>query len=345
MEKIIKWIRRHQVLTFIILAYAITWPVLILIFFILPENQEIEVLWPLAIFSPALAAMLISGIAEPHPKHARNKSRWIVFFVTWLVAFMVGITYEWKVQMIDLTASVIVIFCVFALFPAWMVSSVYARNPGISKQFLTLLKPRGPSWWYLVIFLIFPGIQLLDIFVTPLFGGDVYFKLADMSFESAAILLLLEFMYGFFFTGGINEESGWRGFALPRLQARYPVIVAAGIVWFFWAAWHLPYDFGRGDEIAWILENRLLWNLVFAILMTWVYNRTNGSILAPALFHSAMNTFGNNLGAGSFSGILFIGLAILAVVSDQMWKKLPQDHPVVSRIQPEDEDYNQLHTA
>ena len=150
-----------------------------------------------------------------------------------------------------------------------------------------------------------------------------------MGFEGALIFLALEFLRGFLETGGINEESGWRGFALPRLQARYPVIVAVIIVWFFWAAWHLPYDFGRGIPLDEILENRILWNLVFAILMSWVYNRTNGSILAPALLHPAMNTFGNNLGGGVLSGYLFVGLAIFAIAFDKMWKKLPTDHPAV----------------
>jgi membrane protease YdiL (CAAX protease family) len=192
-----------------------------------------------------------------------------------------------------------------------------------------LLKPRGSALWYLVVFLIFPGVQLLDMGITRLLGGEVQFKLADMGFEAAAIFLGLEFLQGFLMTGGINEESGWRGFALPRLQARYPVIVSAGIVWFFWSLWHVPWDIGRGVPLAWMLENRILWGLVFSILLSWLYNRTNGSILAPVLFHPAMNTFGNNLGAGEYSQYIFIGLAIFAVVSDRMWKKLPSDHPAV----------------
>ena len=150
-----------------------------------------------------------------------------------------------------------------------------------------------------------------------------------MAFRDAVFLLLLEFTHVFLMTGGINEESGWRGFALPRLQSRYPVIVAALIVGFFWALWHLPLDIGTGVPVAWILENRLVWNLVFAILMTWLYNRTNGSILAPALFHSAMNAFGNQFSITTAGNVIFIGLAIFAIASDRMWQKLPSDHPAV----------------
>jgi len=118
---------------------------------------------------------------------------------------------------------------------------------------------------------------------------------------------------------------------LPRLQSRYPVIVAALIVGFFWALWHLPIDIGNGVPAAWILENRLVWNPVVAILMTWLYNRTNGSILAPVLFHSAMNAFGNQFSIITAGNVLFLGLTIHAIVYDRMWEKLPFDHPAVYR--------------
>lgn len=324
-----EWIKRNQVLSFFILAYAITWPGLYLAYFLYPGNQLVEALAFPIVFSPAIAAMLIAGIAKPHPRHARSKARWLAFLLTWLFASTIGLLYSWQVQKMDLQAGIIIVRCLFALFPAWVISSVYARNPGIRRQFSTILKPRGLLFWYLVVFLIFPGVQLLDMGITRLVGGEVYFKLAGMGFESVAIFLSLEFLHGFLMTGGINEESGWRGFALPRLQARYPVIISAGIVWFFWALWHIPYDIGQGVPLAQMLENRLLWNLVFAILLSWLSNRTNGSILAPALLHPAMNTFGNNLGGGEYSQYLFIGLAIFAIVFDRMWKKLPSDHPAV----------------
>jgi membrane protease YdiL (CAAX protease family) len=332
MKRITEWIKRHQVLAFFLLAYAITWPGLCLIYFIFPGNQVVEGLTgPFAVFSPALAAMLISGIAEPHPKSRSSRPRWIAFLVSWIVSAVILILYGWKIQTMEIMVAAIV-YSLIALFPAWVFSSAYARTPGIRKQFSTLLKPRGPAVWYLVVFLIFPGIPLLAMGITRLFGGEAQFYLSDLGIKAAGTFLVLEFLRGFLMTGGINEESGWRGFALPRLQARYPVIVAAGIVWFFWALWHLPYDIGRGDKVAWILENRLFWNLLFSILMVWLYNRTHGSLLAPALFHPAMNAFGNQFSLTTAGRILFIGLAIFAIVSDRMWEKLPEENPAGYKV-------------
>jgi membrane protease YdiL (CAAX protease family) len=329
MKKIADWIRRRPVLSFFILAYAITWPGLFLVYYIFPGNDLVEALCSPIVFSPALAAMLIAGLSNRQPRQPRSRARWVAFILSWVASTAVGVLYFWHVLEVHELPLSIIFNGVFALFPAWVISSAYARNPGIRQHFSTLLKPRGPAVWYLVIFLIFPGVQLLDHGLTRMFGGDSYFILDRMDLGAAAIFLALEFLRGFLQTGGINEESGWRGFALPRLQARYPVIVSVVIVWFFWAAWHLPYDFGRGVPLNDILENRILWNLVFAILLSWVYNRTNGSILAPALLHPLMNTFGNNLGGGALSGPIFILLALIAIVVDRMWKKLPADHPAV----------------
>jgi membrane protease YdiL (CAAX protease family) len=333
MNKIKNWIRNHQVLTFFVLAYSITWTGLVLVFFIYPGVELVEGLAaPFTVYSPALVALVISAIALPKPKHKTSKSRWIAFFISWPLSAAVLILYGWKVQHIPFLTN-LVYHSIWALLPAWMFASVYARNPGIRKQFSTLLKPRGPWRWYLVIFLIFPGVVLAACWITRLMGGEAEFYLADMLFWEAAVLLVLEFLRGFLTTGGINEESGWRGFALPRLQSRYPVLVAALIVGFLWSFWHIPYDIGKGVPTAWMLENRLLWNPIFAVMMTWLYNRTNGSLLAPALFHPAMNAFGNAFSITLVGKVLLISVAVMAIFSDRMWQKLPVDHKAVYQVQ------------
>ncbi len=342
MNKITDWIKLHQVLAFFLLAYAISWPGFLLIYFIFPGNQVVLGLSaPFTLFSPALTSMLISGIAEPQPKFERRRPHLLAIFLSWLFASVVLTLYSWKVQNMDFGAGTIIINCIFALFPAWVLSSAYARTPGIRKQFSTLLKPRGSILWYLVIFLIFPGIPLLSLVIPRSLGGEAQFYLDNLGLEGAAIALLLEFLRGFLMTGGINEESGWRGFALPRLQARYSVIAASIIVGVLWALWHLPYDLApinRAPSLAWFLEYRLFWRVLFGVILAWLYNRTNGSLLAPALFHPAMNAFGNSFTQTTISKVLFIVLTIFAIVYDRMWKKLPSDHPSVyqspARIEP-----------
>src|SRR5580658_4304094 len=48
------------------------------------------------------------------------------------------------------------------------------------------------------------------------------------------------FNYSTLVGGPVNEEPGWRGFALPRLQERYGPVRATLILTPLWAGWHLP---------------------------------------------------------------------------------------------------------
>jgi membrane protease YdiL (CAAX protease family) len=68
------------------------------------------------------------------------------------------------------------------------------------------------------------------------------------------------------------------------------------------------------------------------LLFSWIYNRTKGSILAVAIFHSSMNSMNPLMEAFPItivSNVLLVGFAIVVVIVDRMWNILPKDHPAV----------------
>ena len=91
---------------------------------------------------------------------------------------------------------------------------------------------------------------------------------------------------------GFGEEVGWRGFALPHLQSRRTALTSALLVSAAWAAWHLPLFAFAGGLSAMGLAGTVGWlsSLVTgSILMTWLFNRSGGSVLAVALFHGVLD--------------------------------------------------------
>ncbi len=116
----------------------------------------------------------------------------------------------------------------------------------------------------------------------------------------------------------LGEELGWRGYLLPRLMERRSALAATLIVIAIWGAWHaplyLPGHIWFGLPIAQILAIP-----PYAILLTWVYQHTKGSVLIAALFHGAMNvasmTFYAGLGnLGLWLLATLFGLAALAAI-------------------------------
>ena len=96
--------------------------------------------------------------------------------------------------------------------------------------------------------------------------------------------------------GGGQEEPGWRGFALPRLQASFGGFVASLIVGLVWAVWHLPlFLMGatRNQTGSFLLYTLLI--LGVSVIVSWCYNETDGSVLLAMLLHAAVNTSGSLL--------------------------------------------------
>jgi membrane protease YdiL (CAAX protease family) len=121
-------------------------------------------------------------------------------------------------------------------------------------------------------------------------------------------------------TYGLGEETGWRGYALPRLQRARPATSATLILAILWAGWHIPALFYRDTytELGWLAFPMLLVSLVFAaMLFTWLYNSTQGSILLVILFHAFFNWLSVSEAGGQFVAVLMtipvIGWALYVV--------------------------------
>ena len=108
-------------------------------------------------------------------------------------------------------------------------------------------------------------------------------------------------------TYGLGEETGWRGFALPRLQARRSAATATLILALLWAGWHLPAFFYRDTYIAMgaIGFPLFAFSLLFAAMVfTWLYNSTGGSVLLVILFHGFFNWLSVSDAGGAFAPMI-----------------------------------------
>lgn len=179
----------------------------------------------------------------------------------------------------------------------------------------------GLQWWAVALF--FVGIaSVAALYVFRLLGGPpVDWSGVPPLYTVVPMFILLTV------AAGIGEEFGWRGFLLPRLQARHSALVSSLIIGVMWATWHIPLFFIEGSfQHTLQSENGLLpavlamslFVIVSSIWFTWIFNNTRGSVLLAAVMHGASNAWGGYIDVyrGYFGGILTFGAVsvLLAIV-------------------------------
>ncbi|MGB5048999.1 MAG: type II CAAX endopeptidase family protein, partial [Caldilineaceae bacterium] len=107
---------------------------------------------------------------------------------------------------------------------------------------LLRLRWRVKAIWYFISLLGTPLVMLAALVLQVALGGDRP-RYADPNHLVTSLaqwpLVIVVFLYVFVFTS-LGEEIGWRGYALPRLQAHFSPFAASLILGLIWAFWHLP---------------------------------------------------------------------------------------------------------
>lgn len=150
-----------------------------------------------------------------------------------------------------------------------------AGRPGIRALFRPAPPRRPGARWIVVALLLFGAIHVTGMAVFRALGGAVpQWLFPPENAEQMTAMLLFP----------LAEEPGWRGFALPRLQARVGPLRASLIVGVAWAAWHTMMFVLQGMTpllFAVAVVNILAGSFVF----TWLYNRSGGSLLVAVVAH------------------------------------------------------------
>lgn len=323
-------IRSHPLIAYFVLTYAFSWLLWIpLQPLVLDGHVILEPLISLGIFAPALVSIGLSALFQSRPRRGRRKTASVAFIVTWIAAAVVIGLDRVVIEGADPSTLLVAVCIVTAMLPAFIVASAFSTIPGIRTHLATLLRPPGAAGYYLVALLLFPAIWILGMLVSRVLGFDV------PAFDWATVDVRLWGGMGLFFLmnfihGGLSEEPGWRGFALPRLQARFSPFTASLILGLLWAVWHAPARFG-GIEAKSLEDTIVEWILIVFVtfLFTWLYNRTEGSVLATAILHPSMNTTSRFVPGTLGALLLVVVVMIIAVIQDRMWKRLPAESPTV----------------
>jgi membrane protease YdiL (CAAX protease family) len=331
-----EWVKQHPVTAFFLSAIAICFATLFPAIYLVPRDAGLFgilgfYLGKIGVYSPVLAGMFVTQMIQPG-RHQSSFLRRLKFSLpVWFVALLVNIA------SLRLTAppsvplaGLIILSVPVALLPAWVISSAVSGSDGVKRMLATLVRPRGRIVYYLVALLTFPFIHMVGTGITNALQGNPWLpqvnQVAGLSYT-----VLVTFLFVIFFAGGIDEESGWRGFAQTRLQAKFSPLVTAFTMWFCMVIWHIPNDLLQYQQGGYLMVRIVLYAFI-TILFTWIYNRTNGSILAVVIFHASMNSMNPLMGIFPITtagNVILIGFAILVIVWDRMWRRLPNDHPAV----------------
>lgn len=160
-----------------------------------------------------------------------------------------------------------------------------AGRAGVLALVRRLVDWEVPARWYvfalsyvMVLKLTVAVVHRATIGEWPRFGDTPWYLMVAAAIGSTIV------------GGQVGEELGWRGYALPRLSARWGLGRASVLLGAVWAVWHLPLFFVDGASTeGQSFPLYLLQVTALSVAMAWLLARTRGSLVPVMLLHAAVN--------------------------------------------------------
>jgi membrane protease YdiL (CAAX protease family) len=207
-----------------------------------------------------------------------------------------------------------------------LMNYIIGGSAGLRELLLRFLRWRTKAHWYAVAILTGPLLVAVILFGLSLFNQD--FLPGIVTTKDKIGLVMFGIAWGLI-GGGLLEETGWTGFAVPRLRQRYNILTTGLIVGILWGIWHFMIAFWASNYlgganswtlfVAGFLAFYLLALPVYRILLVLVYDRA-GSLPVIMLMHAFLSASTlifqpSKAGLVSFIWNFVLGIALWIVVA------------------------------
>lgn len=169
---------------------------------------------------------------------------------------------------------------------AFVMTGITEGKPGMKALWRRFWNSSAGIKWLLVALLFYDSIRLSANLLARTLDKQAYpiLELPNPLWSYIPALITP------FIINGMGEEFGWRGYALPRFQARWNALTSSLILGVIWASWHILFFFIPGASLH---QRNFLewapWIILSSVIYTWLFNNTKGSVLIAALLHATAN--------------------------------------------------------
>jgi len=192
---------------------------------------------------------------------------------------------------------------------------------GLRKLLLRLLQWRVKARWYAVAVLTGPLLVAAVLFTLSIF--DKAFLPGIVTTNDKIGSLIFGIGWGLV-GGGLLEETGWTGFAVPKLRRRYSILSTGLVVGILWGIWHFMIAFWASNYLggvnSWIMfvAGFLAFYLLalpgYRVLLVWVFDRTGENLPVIMLMHAFLSASTLIFQPSAAGAIAFIWNFVLGIV-------------------------------
>lgn len=302
------------------------------------ENHQVLTFWLLAMIIAALIIPIALFVFNTYPNFGKDMTEItngkgyntnILYSLPIALKVSGGIWFALVLLAWPATASISAILTSLFLKGKQGVKELFSRfrfwAPEISfKKGITV-------WIQAILFIV--GIKLIFSFTLNIFGGVPLSESLTINTNYSFGEIVFIFITCLLFDGGgLMEELGWRGFALPRLQKKYSPLKASVIVGVIWALWHIPIKTDVLSDLTNFAVFYIFFTFVailYSIIMTYFYNRVGGSVLITVAIHGLYNDstglgyilnpdsieISDTLGSLIYAGVFVIAAAVILIIA------------------------------
>jgi membrane protease YdiL (CAAX protease family) len=239
--------------------------------------------------SPPPLAVAAPGTAADGARGTRGLLAFFVlaFGITWALWVPAGLSARGALHLPVPALALVVVGGFGPLLAAVLTVSLAEGRQGV-RSLLAQLDPRGvPRRWFLVTLVLVP-LNLVPVAGHLVTGGPAP---SSQTLLGAVLVFPVQLLFVAAVGGGLDEEVGWRGYALPRMLRTSRPAVAHAVLGVVWSCWHLPLWLDpTSSQSAYPFGVYLVSTTGLSVLIGWMYAASGGSLAVAVLAHAVSNS-------------------------------------------------------